>query len=153
LASTGQTPNDLMDQRDLMIDQLSQYVSVSTATQTDGSMNVYIGTGQPLVIGATSQALTVFTDPYDASQHDIGIVSGGNTADVTSQISGGTLGGLLAVRSQVLQPVQNTLGQFSVGLATLVNQAQQAGMDLTGASGKPMFGVGPVLTKQAATNT
>jgi flagellar hook-associated protein 1 FlgK len=154
LASTGQTPNDLMDQRDLMIDQLSQYVSVSTASQADGSMNVYIGTGQPLVIGGTSQALTAFTDPYDASQHDVGIVSGGgNTADVTSEISGGSLGGLLAVRSQVLQPVQNTLGQFSVGLATLVNQAQQAGMDLTGANGKPMFAVGPVLTKPASTNT
>jgi flagellar hook-associated protein 1 FlgK len=63
------------------------------------------------------------------------------------------LGGLLAVRSQVLQPVQNTLGQFSVGLATIVNQAQQAGMDLTGAAGKPMFAVGPVLTAPASSNT
>jgi flagellar hook-associated protein 1 FlgK len=153
LASTGQTPNTLMDQRDLMLDQLSQYVTVNTAKQADGSMNVYIGSGQPLVIGSTSQALTSVQDPYNASQHNIGIVSGGSTADITSEISGGTLGGLLAVRSQVLQPVQNTLGQFSVGLATLVNQAQQAGMDLTGAAGKPMFAVGPVLTAPASTNT
>lgn len=153
LASTGQTPNTLMDQRDQMIDQLSQYVSVSTATQADGSMNVYIGTGQPLVIGSTAQALSAFQDPYNAAQHDIGIVSGGNTADVTSEISGGSLGGLLAVRSQVLQPVQNTLGQFSVGLASLVNQAQQAGIDLTGAAGKPMFAVGPVASSSASTNT
>jgi flagellar hook-associated protein 1 len=153
LASTGQTPNDLMDKRDLMIDQLSQYVTVSTATQADGSMNVYIGTGQPLVIGNTSQALTASVNSYDSTRHDIGIVSGGNTADITSEISGGSLGGLLAVRSQVLQPVQNTLGQFSVGLATLVNQAQQAGMDLTGANGKPMFAVGPALAGPAATNT
>jgi flagellar hook-associated protein 1 FlgK len=153
LASTGQTPNTLMDQRDLMLDQLSQYVTVNTAKQADGSMNVYIGSGQPLVIGSTSQALSAVQDPYNASQHDIGIVSGGNTADVTSEISGGTLGGLLAVRTQVLQPVQNTLGQFSVGLATLVNQAQGAGMDLTGATGKPMFAVGPVVTTAASTNT
>src|SRR5262249_30853999 len=60
LASTGQTPNDLMDKRDLMLDQLSQYVSVSTTAQSDGSLNVYIGTGQPLVIGNQSQALTSF---------------------------------------------------------------------------------------------
>jgi flagellar hook-associated protein 1 len=153
LASTGQTPNSLMDQRDQMLDQLSQYVTVNTATQADGSMNVYIGTGQPLVIGSTSQTLTTSPDPYNATQHNIGIVSGGNTTDVTSEISGGTLGGLLAVRSQVLRPVQNTLGQFSVGLATLVNQAQQAGMDLTGATGKPMFAVGGVLTSPASTNT
>jgi flagellar hook-associated protein 1 FlgK len=153
LASTGQTPNTLMDQRDLMLDQLSQYVTVNTAKQADGSMNVYIGSGQPLVVGGTSQALTAAQDPYNASQHNIGIVTGGGTADVTSEISGGTLGGLLAVRSQVLQPVQNTLGQFSVGLATLVNQAQQAGMDLTGAAGKPMFTIGPVLSAPASTNT
>jgi len=153
LASTGQTPNSLMDQRDQMIDQLSQYVKVSTATQADGSMNVYIGSGQPLVIGSTSQTLTAFQDPYNATQHDIGIVSGNTTADVTSEISGGSLGGLLAVRSQVLQPVQNTLGKFSVGLATLVNQAQQAGIDLTGAAGKPMFSVGAVITNPSSTNT
>ncbi|MDB6083520.1 MAG: lagellar hook-associated protein 1 FlgK [Gammaproteobacteria bacterium] len=153
LASTGQTPNTLMDQRDQMLDQLSQYVTVNTATQADGSMNVYIGSGQPLVIGSTSQALSAVQDPYNASQHNIGIVSGGNTADITSEISGGTLGGLLAVRSQVLQPVQNTLGQFSVGLATLVNQAQGAGVDLTGAAGKPMFAVGPVASTPASTNT
>jgi flagellar hook-associated protein 1 FlgK len=153
LASTGQTPNTLMDQRDQMIDQLSQYVTVNTATQADGSMNVYIGSGQPLVIGSTSQALSASADPYNASLHNIGIVSGGNTADVTSEISGGTLGGLLAVRSQILQPVQNTLGQFSVGLATLVNQAQGAGLDLSGAAGKPMFAVGPVVTTPASTNT
>src|SRR5262249_26288062 len=66
---------------------------------------------------------------------------------------GGSLGGLLTVRSQVLQRAQNTLGQFSVGLATLVNQAQQAGMDLTGATGKPMFAVGAVLTTPSAANT
>src|SRR6266436_5635403 len=88
LASTGQTPNDLMDKRDLMLDQLSQYVTVSSATQADGSMNVYIGTGQPLVIGSTSQALSAYTDPYDVSKHDIGIVTAGTTADVTSEISG-----------------------------------------------------------------
>lgn len=153
IASTGQPPNTLMDQRDQMIDQLSQYVSVSTATQADGSMNVYVGTGQPLVIGSTAQALSAFQDPYNAARHDIGIASGGNTADITSEISGGSLGGLLTVRSQVLQPVQNTLGQFSVGLTAIVNQAQQVGMDLTGAPGKPMFAVGPVVTAPASTNT
>lgn len=153
LASTGQTPNTLMDQRDQMIDQLSQYVSVSTATQADGSMNVYIGSGQPIVIGSTTQQLTAFPSTYNATQHNIGIVSGGTTSDITSEISGGQLGGLLSVRSQVLQPVQNTLGQFSVGLATLVNQAQQAGMDLTGATGSPMFAVGGVMTASASSNT
>src|SRR5260370_36630167 len=115
-------------------------------------MNVYIGSGQPLVIGSTSQALTATQDPYNAAQHNIGIVTGGAAADVTSEISGGSLGGLLAVRSQVLQPTQNTLGQFSVGLATLGNQAQHAGIDLTGSAGKPMVADGPGIRTPASTN-
>ncbi|HEY6482489.1 MAG TPA: flagellar hook-associated protein FlgK [Steroidobacteraceae bacterium] len=153
LAATGQTPNDLMDQRDAMLDQLSQYVTVNTATQSDGSMNVYIGSGQALVLGSTSQQLTAFQNPYDASQHDIGLVSGGNTTDITPEISGGSLGGLLSARAQVIDPAVNTLGQFSVGLAAIVNQAQQSGMDLTGATGQPMFAVGPVQIAPATTNT
>jgi len=150
---SGQTPNALMDQRDSMIDQLSQYVTVNTATQSDGSMNVYIGTGQALVTGSGAQTLAASQNPYNATEHDIGIVSGGNTADVTAEITGGSLGGLLAVRSQVIDPTENTLGQFSVGLANIVNQAQQSGMDLNGSAGQPMFAVGAVQVLPASTNT
>jgi flagellar hook-associated protein 1 len=154
LASTGQTPNQLMDQRDQMLDQLSQYVSVSTATQSDGSMNVYVGTGQPLVIGATSQKLQATPNQYDASENQVSIVGGGGlTTDITSTITGGQLGGLLSVRDQVLRPAENAVGQFSVGLSTLVNQAQGAGVDLTGAAGKPMFSVGGVITAGSSINT
>jgi len=154
LASTGQTPNQLMDQRDQMLDQLSQYVSVSTATQSDGSMNVYVGSGQPLVIGATSQKLQATPNQYDASENQVSLVGGGGlTTDITSTITGGQLGGLLSVRDQVLRPAENTVGQFAVGLSTLVNQAQGAGVDLTGAAGKPMFAVGGVITAGSSINT
>ena len=78
-------------------------------------MNVYIGSGQPLVIGSSAQALSATPDTYDAAQNNISIVTGGKPADITAEISGGSLGGLLSVRSQVLQPAENTLGQFSVG--------------------------------------
>lgn len=150
--ATGQTPNSLLDQRDSLIDQLSQYVTVSTATQSDGQMNVYIGTGQALVMSGTSQKLTAIQDPYDATRHNVGITSNAGTSDITSQITGGTLGGLLSVRGQVLDTTRNALGQISVGLATLVNQQQQSGMDLTGALGSPMFSVGAVQTLPASTN-
>lgn len=153
LASTGQTPNDLLDQRDSLIDQLSQYVSVGTATQPDGSLNVYIGTGQSLVTGNVTQQLTSFQDPFDASRQEVGLINSGTTSDITRQITGGSLGGLLAARSQILDPTRNALGQFSVGLATIVNQAQQSGMDLSGAPGQPMFAVGAVQVLPASSNT
>ena len=151
---TGQTPNQLMDQRDKLVDQLSQYVNVSTVNSSDGQMNVYMGTGQALVVASSAQSLLATPDANDPGKLNIGISGGGMGAtDITSEITGGALGGLLVTRSQVLDPTQNTLGQIAVGLAAVMNQQQAAGMDLTGAAGQPMFSIGGVLTQPSTNNT
>ncbi|HUL45527.1 MAG TPA: flagellar basal body rod C-terminal domain-containing protein, partial [Steroidobacteraceae bacterium] len=149
----GQAPNELMDQRDNLLDQLSQYVSVTTSTQSDGSMNVYVGSGQALVTGGVAEQLAAIPNQYNPTVSDIGVTSSGGTTDVTAEISGGELGGLLNARSQVLDPAQNALGLISVGLATIMNQQQASGMDLTGAQGQPMFAVGPVQIGASSNNT
>jgi flagellar hook-associated protein 1 len=148
----NQQPNQLMDERDQLLDQLSQYVSVNTATEPNGMMDVYIGSGQALVSGGTAQALVTLPNQYNASQSQIGIATGGGTADVTAEINGGELGGLLSARQQVLAPAQNALGQISVGIAQLLNQQQQAGVDQNGAQGQPMFTVGGVQTLASSNN-
>ena len=153
-SSSGQTPNQLMDQRDQLIDQLSQFVSVRTATESNGSMDVYIGTGQALVTGGNAAKLSTVPGTYNASELGIAISGGGGTpADITSEISGGELGGLLSARSQVLDPARNAIGQVSVAVATIVNQQQQSGMDMTGAQGQPMFSVGGVQVLADTNNT
>ena len=132
---------------------MSQYVNVNTVAESNGALDVFIGNGQPLVLGDAAQQLTTTPDPYDASSLNISLVgSGGSTANVTSEISGGTLGGLLAAADMGVLP-QNALGLISVGLATLVNQQQESGMDLTGAQGQAMFSVGAVQTLPDASNT
>jgi flagellar hook-associated protein 1 len=153
LAGSGQTPNQLMDQRDSLIDQLSQYVSVNTATEPNGMMDVYVGSGQALVTGGTAQQLSTIPSLYNATVSDVGLSSAGGTTDITSEISGGDLGGLLSARTQVLDPTQNSLGQISVALADIVNQQQASGIDQTGAQGQPMFNVGGVQVAGANTNT
>ncbi|HEV2270745.1 MAG TPA: flagellar hook-associated protein FlgK [Steroidobacteraceae bacterium] len=153
-SASGQTPNQLMDQRDQLITQLSQYVSVKTTTESNGAMDVYIGSGQALVTGGTAAKLGAVAGAYDPSQFDITISgSGGTAADVTSEISGGELGGLLSARTLVLDPARNAIGQVSVAVATIVNQQQQSGMDLTGAQGQPMFSVGGVQVLADSGNT
>jgi flagellar hook-associated protein 1 FlgK len=152
-SANGQTPNQLMDQRDKLITQLSQYVSVRTTTESNGAMDVYVGTGQALVTGGTASKLTTVAGAYDPSQLNIAISGGGTTADITSEISGGELGGLLSARTQVLDPARNAIGQVSVAVATIVNQQQQSGMDLTGAQGQAMFSVGGVQVLADANNT
>ncbi len=90
------SPNQLLDQRDEAIDQLSQYVNVNTLSESNGAMDVYIGSGQPLVLGGTAQKLTTIPNAYDPSQQDIGIVTGGGCAPTSPRrFSGGSLGGLL----------------------------------------------------------
>ena len=150
----GQTPNQLMDQRDSLVDQLSQYVNVNAITQSNGEMDIYVGSGQPLVVSGTAQTLVASQDPNDASESDIGIAAGnGNVSDITKEINGGTLGGLLTTRSQVLDPTENALGQIAIGIASVMNQQQASGMDLTGAQGQPMFAVGPPQVLPSTTNT
>jgi flagellar hook-associated protein 1 FlgK len=151
---TGQTPNQLMDQRDQLVDQLSQYVNVNAVTNSDGQMNIYMGTGQALVNSSSAQQLVATPDANDASRLNIGIsTGGGNSTDITSEITGGSLGGLLVTRSQVLDPTQNALGQIAVGVATVMNQQQAGGMDLTGAQGQPMFSVGGPQALPSTANT
>jgi flagellar hook-associated protein 1 FlgK len=154
-SASGQQPNSLLDQRDQLINTLSQYVSVNTATQSDGSLNVFVGSGQSLVTGGTAQTLSTIPNQYNPTQMDVGLQTAGTTTtvDITGAISGGSLGGLLAVRSQVIDPTLNTLGQLSIGIANIVNQQQAAGLTPTGAQGQPLFGVGPVRVSNSSFNT
>ena len=152
-SATGQEPDNLLDQRDTLLNQLSQYVSVSTSTSADGQMNVFIGSGQALVVGGTSQKLTTIPSEYNATQNGIGLVSGGITVDITSQVNGGSLGGLLNVRSQVIEPALNSLGQIAVGLADAINSLQESGLTQSGSLGTDMFSVGDVGVTASTGNT
>jgi flagellar hook-associated protein 1 len=155
-SGSGSSPNSLLDQRDQLINQLSQYVSVNTATQSDGSLSVFIGNGQSLVTGGTAQTLTTIPNQYNPTQFDVGLTTVGTSAaplDITGAISGGSLGGLIAVRSQVIDPTLNSLGQISVGIATIVNQQQAAGLTQSGTQGQPLFAVGGVQVSPSSNNT
>ncbi|MGC8520853.1 MAG: flagellar hook-associated protein FlgK [Steroidobacteraceae bacterium] len=149
----GQSPNQLMDQRGTLIDKLSKYVSVQTVTQANGATDVYIGNGQALVNGAVAQQLTTIPGAYDPTQLDVGMQSSTGVTNLTTEMTGGELGGLLSARSQVLNPTRNAIGRISVALATIVNQQQQSGMTLNGTPGQPMFTVGGVQVLPDSSNT
>lgn len=151
-AASSSPPNDLLDQRDQLIDKLSKYVNVNTVVQDDGATNVFIGNGQALVVGATANILSVQNNPEAADQKEIAITQiGGGTAVVTGQISGGRLGGLLRFRDEVLNPAQDSLGLVAVGLASKFNQQHRLGMDLGGKLGNDYFALAqPELLRNPA---
>lgn len=149
----GNPPNDLLDKRDQLLDELSTHVGISTLKQTDGSVNVFIGSGQALVVGGQSSQVVTQPDAFDPTRSRIAIKSDTSTVDITDSLSGGSVGGLLDVREQVLDPAMNSLGRVAVTLSDAINGQQQAGMDLNGNLGGDMFAVGDVITLTATTNT
>lgn len=138
----GQPPNDLLDTRDLMLEQLSELVAVTRLEQDDGALNVFIGNGQSLVTGFTAATLSVQGSAYDATEMDIMYSVGAVSSNITDNISGGKLGGLLSFRSDMLDPAQNALGRISAVLGTEFNLQHALGVDLDGNLGGDFFTLG-----------
>jgi flagellar hook-associated protein 1 FlgK len=149
-SGSGQQPLSLLDQRNELIDQLSADVAVQTVQQSDGSVSVFIGSGQALVVGSTASTLSATPDQYQSGQLDVSLTTPTGSTDISNQISGGTLGGLLQFRTQMLLPGENALGQAAVTLTNLVNTQNEAGLDQNGNPGQALLAVGgpEVLTSQ-----
>lgn len=93
----GQPANDMLDQRDELINQLNKLVNTDTVRQSDGTMNVYIGNGQALVVGAQTLSLEAIKTPDSPNNLTIGLVNGNSTIQLPeNQITGGTLGGIFS---------------------------------------------------------
>jgi flagellar hook-associated protein 1 FlgK len=147
----GQPPNQLLDQRDQLVSSLSQLVNVTTTTDPNGALNVFIGNGQPLVLQAQTMNLTTVANQFNASQLEIGSAASG--AVISNNITSGDLGGLLAARSQVINPALNQLGQVATAFAQTVNSQQAQGLDLSGNLGANIFSVGAPLATGSSANT
>jgi flagellar hook-associated protein 1 FlgK len=152
-SQSSQAPGSLLDQRDQLINQLATYANVTTTQESDGTVNVYIGSGQTLVTGTTAASLTAIPNAYDPSQEDLALSSPAGPIDVTQQISGGTLGGLLQFRSQMLDPAANSLGQIAVVLSNAMNTQNESGLDQSGNLGGAIFAVGAPNVLPDSANT
>ncbi len=143
-------PNDLLDSRDQALLGLNQLVKVSSVEQGDGSLNVFIGSGQSLVLANNPQTLSIGVNSYDPGQSEITLSDGGV---ITDFISGGSLGGLLAFRSDVLTPMRSQVGLMAYAVASEMNTVQTSGRDLSGNAGLPFFSVPPVSVQSSGLNT
>ena len=135
-AGTGQgAANLLLDQREEALRELSSLVSVRTSETDDGRVNVFIGKGQPLVLGADQAELRVTGDG------DIAVVPlGGSTAEIiTESISGGEIGGVLRYREEILWPAQNELGRLGAAFSQAMNEQHTLGVDRRGRFGGDLF--------------
>lgn len=143
-ARQGQAPNNLLDQRDQLVAQLSQHVNVRVTVQDSGSYNISVGNGQPLVAGGKQFDLETMRAAADPSQTVIGYRdAAGNLSEMSdATFAGGSLGGLLTFRDETLNPTRNRLGQLAVVFAESLNAVHEGGIDLNSDPGQAMFSVG-----------
>lgn len=147
-------PNDLLDQRDALVTELSQYVQLSTIAADDGSLSVFVAGSQPLVLGQRANSLAVTRDVADSTQIHISFVQGSVSSELDDASVGGQLGGLMTYLSEDLTDMRNLLGRMALSLNTTVNAQNRLGVDLAGNPGGNFFvPAADAPGKPASTNT
>jgi flagellar hook-associated protein 1 FlgK len=137
-------PNDLLDQRDQLINELSEMVDIQVLEQSDGALNVFIGKGQALVMATDAANLTTYPSNLDASRLEVAFNFSFGNQTITEQLSGGRIGGLLRFRDEMLDPAQNRLGLIALGMSEQFNAQHQLGLDLNGNPGLELFATGSI---------
>ena len=128
---TGENPNDLLDQREQLLEQLSAIVPASEMTQKDGTTTVEIG-GTDLVSGVTARQMVAQTN---GSGHAVPTWSDGSAVDLPS----GEMKSLLDVRDVDVAGYRSQLDALAQGIADSTNALLQRGVDANGNAGQALF--------------
>jgi len=133
----GQSPNDLLDQRDQLLRELNQQVQTTTVQADDGSLSVFVGS-QALVLGNKAAQVAMSTD--DANQSKLTLMrSGLSTTIDEATLGGGAVAGLLRFQNSDLAEARDGLGRMALTLTTEINAQHRLGVDLDGNPGGDFF--------------
>ncbi len=137
---TGRSPNDLLDQRDQLVSQLNQYVQTSTVPAADGSLTVFVGGSQPLVLGTRVSPMAAERNPVDGDKLDIKIYQAGQPAEINADfLGGGALKGLVRFVNEDLPESYNMLGRLALSMSEQVNAQHRLGLDANGDPGENFY--------------
>jgi flagellar hook-associated protein 1 len=148
-----QQSSDLLDQRDALLQELSTKVTINVINERENNITVLIGNGQTVVAGASAFDLSVIGDLADPGQNIIVYNGLSGASDISAQLTGGELGGLLDFRNNMLKPAVNSLGRMAIGIADSFNDQHHEGMDLQGNLGGDFFSFAQPQTIQHTANT
>jgi len=154
ISATGNAPNDLMDQRDQLILEISKYIKTTVVQQNQGSYNVFIGSGLPLVVGNDTYRLTTVSSPTDPNRLEVAYQSTSKTTILgADSLPGGAIGGLVQFRNDSLDPIQNQFGQIAIALTGTFNAQHAQGLDRNGNPGGPLFNLPNPVSTSSSNNT
>jgi len=147
-AGGGQTPNDLLDERDRLLAKLSSKIAVSTVADGSGGIGVFVAGGQRLVLGVQAEQMAVVSDASDPTRSALAMREGGVGGQPERQrllaeqaLGGGSVAGLLRFQNDDLVRARVLIGQMSASVAGAVNEQHALGMNLRNppGSGAAMF--------------
>ncbi len=131
------------------LETLSGLAGITARLESDGSVTLLLGGQTPLVIGARQYQLqsAYFNTgtPVNPNATPAAHILDANGQDVTANVSGGSLGGLLTVRNTVLPSIQGdsqqagALNQIAKQVADRVNQLLTSGLTPAGQPGVALF--------------
>lgn len=139
----GQTPNDLLDQRDQFIRELNQLIQTTQIPADDGTVGIFIGGSQALVLGTAAAQLTLTTNSFgDTQSRQLNLVRNGQTVELNqATLGGGEVPGLLRFQNADMVEARNLLGRYTLAIATSMNAQHTLGLDLDGAVGGDLFSI------------
>lgn len=154
VSADGNIPNDLMDQRDQLVLELSKQIKTTVVPQGLGSYNIFIGNGLPMVVGNDTFSLVAGASPTDPTRVEAAYQSNGKTTILgINSITGGVMGGLVQFRAESLDATQNQVGQMAAVLAETYNTQHKLGFDLNGDLGGALFNIPSPAVNANADNT
>ncbi|MEK0361437.1 flagellar hook-associated protein FlgK [Pseudomonas sp. CBC3] len=137
MESTGRDTATLRDYRENLVKDLSQYAGIRVQESSDGTLDVSLANGQPLVAGITAGQLKISENI--AGEQEMSLVFAKTTFPLDQQGLGGSLGSLHDMEYGALRPAQQDLHDMASALATMVNDTLAGGFDLDGNPGQPLF--------------
>ena len=135
----GGAPPDLLDQRDRLVGQVAELTGVTTVPQEDGSLNVFTGGGQPLVVGSTASRFLTVADDYRPDRLVLALQTTTGSIRLGAGSLAGRLGGALSARAEQVDVGRAELGRIATAVADAVNRTSRGGLDLNGNVGTDFF--------------
>ena len=134
--ATGGVSSGLLDERDRTVQQLSELLDVDATYNDDGTVDLFLPNGEPLVVGTTANELIVNKDG-DAWGHSISLKTASHTKPLGNV--GGGIQGQLDFRDDVLAPAYDDLMTIGEVMTREINEVLMTGFDLNGDEGVPLF--------------
>jgi len=132
-------PNDLLDKRDQLVNELSKYTSVNTITDQNGVMSVMVGQGTTLVAGITPLTIQVKAGDPDPLKTQLSLVGPNSSVAIDSSTLGGALGASFEFRDEHLVETGNEIDRLAMAISFTLNDSQASGLDLNAKQGANIF--------------